>query len=64
MKNTGFDITVPHLFSPMSALGAESNSYTITLRFNIHGTFQINQSNFLIHYEHLKRLFANRSFTG
>ena len=46
MKNTGFNITVPHLYLPKSALNAESKSYIITLRFNIYGTLQINQFNY------------------
>jgi hypothetical protein len=46
MKNASFNITVPHLFSPKSAFSAESNSYIV--RFNVHETFQINHSNFLI----------------
>ncbi len=48
MRNTSFDITVPHLFSPISALSKESNSHITTIRFKFHGTLQINQSNFLI----------------
>ena len=48
MRNTSLIITVPHLFSPISASSAESKSYIIALRFNLYGTFQINQSNFLI----------------
>ncbi len=48
MGNTSFIITVPHLSKSISALSAESKSYIITLRFNVYGTFQINQSNFLI----------------
>ncbi len=46
MNNTRFHITVPHFFSPKSAFSAESNSYIV--RFNVHETFQINQSDFLI----------------
>ena len=40
MRNTGFTITVPPLFSPLSAFSAESRSYIITLRFNLHETLQ------------------------
>ncbi len=47
MENTGFNITVPHLFSPISALSAESNSYIVALSFNVHETFH-NKSKFLI----------------
>jgi len=46
MRKVNFRITVPHLLSPMSTSSAESKSYI--MRFNIHGTYQINQSNFLI----------------
>ena len=48
MRKATSTITVPHLFSPISAFSAESKSHIIALRFNVHGTFQINQSNFLI----------------
>ncbi len=57
MKNTGFNITVPHSFSPISALNAESKSYITSLRFNIHGTFQINQSKFFFSIMHLLRFY-------
>ncbi len=40
MRNTGFTITVPSLFSPLSAFSAASRSYIITFRFNIHETLQ------------------------
>jgi len=46
MRNTSLHITVPHLFSPISSLSKESNSYITSLRFKIHGMFQINPSNF------------------
>ena len=46
MNNTRFHITVPHLFSPISAQSIERKSYIV--RFNVHETFQINQSDFLI----------------
>ncbi len=45
---TTFTITVPYLFSPISAFSAESKLYNITLSFNVHETLQINQSYFLI----------------
>jgi hypothetical protein len=48
MRNTNFTITVPHLFSHISAFSAESNSYIIIFCFNIDQTLQINQSSFLI----------------
>jgi len=50
MRNTSFNITVPHILSPKSALNVESNSYIIGLRFNIHGALQINQHNYLTYY--------------
>ncbi len=49
MNNTGITNAVPHLFSPISAFSAESKSHIITLRFDVHETLQINQSNFLIY---------------
>ncbi len=42
MRKTTFTTTVPHLFSPKSALSAESKTYIIALRFNVYGTLQIN----------------------
>ncbi len=45
MKKANFNITVPHLFSPIYALLRNSRSYVITLRFKFHETLQINQSN-------------------
>jgi hypothetical protein len=47
MRNARFNITVPHLFSSISAFGAEINSYITTSRFNVHETIQINPFNFL-----------------
>ncbi len=40
MRNTSFTVSIPHLFSPISAPSAESNSYIV--RFNVHGTLQKN----------------------
>ncbi len=48
MRNTSFTVSIPHLFSPKSAHCAESQTYIIILRFNVHETYQINQSDFLI----------------
>ena len=48
MINTSLTITVPHLFSTISAISAESKSYIIALRFKFHEALQINRSNFLI----------------
>jgi hypothetical protein len=43
MRSTSFTITVPHLFTPISALYAESKSYTLTsCSYNLR-TLQINQ---------------------
>ena len=47
MNNTCINTAIPHLFSSISALfSAGSKSYIV--RFNVHETFQINQSDFLI----------------
>lgn len=48
MRKTHFTITIQHLFSPKSALSAESKLHITTLRFNVQETLQINPSNFLI----------------
>ncbi len=45
MRNASFYITVPHIFSSVSAFSAESEPSIITSRFIVHGTFQINQFN-------------------
>jgi hypothetical protein len=43
MSNIGFNITVHHLFSPISTLCSESKSYTLTsCSYNLR-TLQINQ---------------------
>ena len=36
MRNARLVITVPHLFSSLSAFKAEIKSYIYTLRFNVH----------------------------
>ena len=41
MRKSTFIITVPHLFSPISAFSAESKSNIIALHFKVHGTIQI-----------------------
>jgi hypothetical protein len=65
MRKATFTITIPHLYLPKSALSKEINLHIITLRFNkLHGTLQMNSSNFLILYGHLKRPLANSSLTG
>ncbi len=48
MQKATFAITIPHFFLPISAYISEANHTSITSRFCVHGTFQINQSNFLI----------------
>jgi len=48
MNNTSTTITVPHLFTSISAFSAESKSYIDALRFIVHGMFQINKSILLI----------------
>ncbi len=52
MQKTTFAITIPHFFLPISAYISEANHessiQSITSRFCVHGTLQINQSNFLI----------------
>ena len=45
MRNAGFYITVPHLYSSVSAFSAEGEPLTTTSRIVFHGTFQINQFN-------------------
>ena len=47
MRKTASTITVPQLFSPISAFIRNSRSYIIVLRFIVHETFHINQFNFL-----------------
>ncbi len=47
MRKENLSITLPRLFSPISAFSAERNPYI--MRFNVHGTFQINQSDFFIY---------------
>ncbi len=65
MRKATFTITIPHLYLPKSALSKEINLHIITLRFNkLHGTLQMNSSNFLILYGHLKRSLANSYLTG
>ncbi len=50
MQKATFAITIPHFFSPISVFNSEANLkssiQSITSRFNVHGTLQINQSNF------------------
>ncbi len=52
MQKATFAITIPHFFLPISAYISEANHessiQSITSRFNVHGTLQINPSNFLI----------------
>ncbi len=48
MRNAHFTITIPLLFTSISALSAESKSYIITLCFNVHETSQIIKASFLM----------------
>ena len=48
MRKATFTTTVPHLFSPISALSAENKPSIFALRFRVHRTFQINKSILLI----------------
>ena len=48
MRKDNFNITVSHLFIPISAFSAESKSYIITLHFKFHETLQTNQSKWLV----------------
>ena len=60
MRKTTFTITATHLFSPISAQSAESKSYIVTLRFNVHETFQINLTNLLISQEYQCEQLVNQ----
>ncbi len=46
MQKATFAITIPHFFLPISAYISEANHKSITSRFCVHETLQINQSNF------------------
>ncbi len=52
MQKATFAITIPHFFLPISVYISEANHessiQSITPRFCVHETLQINQSNFLI----------------
>ncbi len=47
MQKATSDITILHFFLPISAYISEANHTSITPRSKVHGTLQINQSNFL-----------------
>ncbi len=47
MQKATFAITIPHFFLPISAYISEAHHTSITPRSKVHGTLQINQSNFL-----------------
>ncbi len=47
MQKGTFAITVSHFFLPISAYISEAKHTSITSRFKVHETLQINQSNFL-----------------
>ena len=58
MKNANYN-NVAHLFSSVSVFGAESNPSITTSRFNVHGTFQINQFNSQIFNTAFVRVYRN-----
>ena len=60
MRKTHFAITIQHLFSPISALSAESKLHITPLRFNVHETLQLNPSNFLISNNTFSRFFIDK----
>ena len=43
MQKATSDITILHFFLPISAYISEAHHTSITSRFCVHGTFQINQ---------------------
>ncbi len=51
MQKATFAITIPHIISPISTFDSEANHkssiQSLTLRFKVHETLQINQSNLL-----------------
>jgi hypothetical protein len=47
MQKATSDITILHFFLPISTYISEAHHTSITSRFCVHGTLQINQSNFL-----------------
>ncbi len=48
MQKATFAITIPHFLLHISAYISQANHTSITSRSCVHGTLQINQSNFLI----------------
>jgi hypothetical protein len=46
MQKTTFAITNPHFFLPIAAYISEAHHTSITSRFKVHETLQINLSNF------------------
>ena len=48
MQKAAFAITIPHFFLPISTYISEANHTSITSRFCVHETLQINQLNFLV----------------
>jgi hypothetical protein len=46
MQKATFAITIPHFFLPIFAYISEAHHTSITSRFCVHETLQINQSNF------------------
>ncbi len=49
MQKATSAIAFPHFFLPISTYISEAHHTSITLRFCIHETFQIQQSNFFIY---------------
>ncbi len=49
MQKATSDITILHFFLPISAYISEANHTSITLRYKVHETFQIQQSSFFIY---------------
>ncbi len=53
MRNTSFTITVPHLFSPISALSAEIKPYIIQIVFQYLRNALINQSDLFLIFNNI-----------
>jgi hypothetical protein len=56
MQKATFAITILHFFLPISAYISEAHHTSITSRFCVHETFQINQSNFPLTFLNNRRL--------
>ncbi len=62
MQKATFVTAIPHFFLPISAYISEAQHTSITLRFCVHGTLQINQSNFLIFNPAFVRYFMEVTY--